>query len=71
MVLKQLDGLWGRDLYIITEAKISSRLSKNLLGESIHTKIMEENRALESIRPMFINKTQNIQSMARRDGPHF
>lgn len=70
MVLKQLDGLWGRDLYIITEAKISSRLSKNLLGESIHTKIMEENRALESIQPMFINKTQNIQSMARRDGPH-
>lgn len=46
MVLKQLDGLWGRDLYIITEAKISSRLSKNLLGESIDTKIMEENRAL-------------------------
>lgn len=46
MALKQLDGLWEKDLYNITEAKISSRLSKNLLGENIHTKIMEENRTL-------------------------
>ena len=46
MVLKQLDGLWGKDLYNLTEAKISSRLSKNLLGENIHTKIMKENRVL-------------------------